>query len=97
MSDPGGHGELSRPWFDRELRLGRRVIWQWRPEVRFGAACSPGLRGRTPVNGVKFPDEAAAARFDLNRVIVFRGDGSPAGIRQFVGWQDAEAWVREGG
>ena len=86
MTQASGRHELSRPRFDRALRLGRRVIRQCRPEVRFGPDWSPSLRGRTLVNGVEFPNAIAAARFGLDGVIPFRGDGRrPASPLQLLG------------
>ena len=94
--DDGRH-ELSRPWFDREARRGRRVIWQWRPEARFGPTVSPALRGRVMVNGVEFPDEAAAARFDLDGVAIYAAGAGTGWLREFTDWEQAEAWLRGGG
>ena len=83
------------PWFGREARLGRRVIWQWRPEVRFGPTVTTALRGRVMVNGVEFPDEAAAARFDLDGVAIYAAGGGTGRLREFADWEQAEAWLRE--
>ena len=91
-----GRHELSRPWFDHEARLGRRVIWEWRPDVHFGPTVTPALRGRVMVNGVGSPDEAAAARFDLDGVALYAGGGGTGWLREFAGWAEAEAWLRAG-
>lgn len=89
------HVEMSRPYFKREMRVGRRVIFLWNEVERFGEVCEDCHSKATPegeiIEGVIFTDEHCAAAFDLDWVQF----DSPAekSITTFQSWDEAQAWV----
>ena len=99
-----GHPELARPYFEQQAQFGRRVIFRWNP-----AKASPHNPLTTPwptveelIEGVKFADEVAARRFNLDRTIGLSGRQADGDVTdagpwyEFLSWEEAEAWLHAG-
>lgn len=95
--------ELSRPYFEREARFGRRVIFQWTPATRWPERPCPGgshddrpswcplCRNVPAFEGVQFVSEQAAQGFDIEQADHERDEGA---WDMFDTWEDAERWLR---
>jgi hypothetical protein len=80
------HAEMSRPYFEREARKGRRVIFLWHVSKRWPDRGQDHLPDRY-IEGVEFDSIESANRFDLNdHAIEWQGS--------FATWDEAEAWLR---
>lgn len=101
--------ELSRPYFEREARLGRRVIFQWTPVKRWPLVHLGGGPGqqhpRGPhadcptcsdiprIEGIVFESEQAAQMFDTDRLGPECADCRDDHL--FPSWEAAAAWLLE--
>lgn len=94
------HPEMSRPYFEREMRLGARVIFQWNEVARFGHICSEchqkALADGTIIQGAIFTDSSRAAAFDLDFIRPF-DPNEDENWTTFRSWADAEDWLHRGG
>lgn len=87
---------MSREYFERQMRVGRRVIFQWDHIARFGEICAdcypPDGSGKV-VEGFTFVDEQRAEAFDLDFLESKVHDDCSEPLTRFDSWDDAEAWV----
>lgn len=91
--------EVSRPYFEREIRMGRRVVFQWNPLRRFGKDNCPecsemGNDEGDIIEGFIFTDERRAEVFDLDYIRPY-DPNDEENLTRFRSWADAEDWVRQ--
>jgi len=79
---PESHPELSRPYFEREARYRKRVIFSWHPCTRWP---DKDVITGEQIEGVTFLTVGAAQTFDLEAVDEWHG--------LFDAWAEAEAWL----
>lgn len=83
------HPELSRDYFEREARKGRRVIFLWHVSKRW-PEYEPST-GDEWIEGAAFLTSDAAMRFDMAEL---DGDAAAHGAWMlFETWDEAEEWL----